>query len=105
MSKAVQGRPHSARQKIAAQQASARRDDLRKKTLMAACSGASYDPGLLAGLSWGQIAADLAEPASPVGRAIDATANRITAAIRTMTGGKPGDVCTSTGITSASGSI
>ena len=68
-------------------------------------TGASYDPGLLAGLSWGQIAADLANPASPVGRAIDATANRITAAVCAMTGDKPGDVCTSTGVTSASGSI
>jgi thiol-disulfide isomerase/thioredoxin len=68
-------------------------------------AGASYDPGLLAGLSWGQIAADLADPTSQVGRAIDATANRITAAICAMTGDKPGDVCTSTGVTSASGSI
>jgi uncharacterized protein DUF929 len=68
-------------------------------------TGASYDPGLLAGLSWGQIAADLAHPTSPVGRAIDATANRVTAAICALTGGKPGDVCTSTGVSSASGSI
>jgi Domain of unknown function (DUF929) len=68
-------------------------------------TGASYDPGLLAGLSWGQIATDLAHPTSPVGRAIDATANRITAAICALTGGKPGDVCTSTGVTAASGSI
>lgn len=68
-------------------------------------TGASYDPGLLAGLSWGQVSADLADPTSPPGRAIDATANRITAAICAMTGNKPGDVCTSTGVTSASGSI
>ncbi len=68
-------------------------------------TGASYDPGILAGLSWGQVSADLADPTSPPGRAIDATANRITAAICAMTGNKPGDVCTSTGVTSASGSI
>jgi len=67
--------------------------------------GASYDPALLANLSWSQVAADLANPSSTVGRAIDATANRITAAICTMTGNKPGDVCTSTGVISASGSI
>jgi hypothetical protein len=67
--------------------------------------GASYDPALLANLSWGQVAADLANPSSTVGRAIDATANRITAAICKMTGNKPGDVCTSTGVISASGSI
>ncbi|MGN6791598.1 MAG: DUF929 family protein [Streptosporangiaceae bacterium] len=68
-------------------------------------AGASYDPALLANLSWGQVAADLANPSSTVGKAIDATANRITAAICTMTGNEPGDVCTSTGVTSASGSI
>jgi len=67
--------------------------------------GASYDPALLANLSWGQVAADLSNPSSTVGQAIDATANRITAAICTMTGSKPGDVCTSTAVTSASGSI
>jgi hypothetical protein len=68
-------------------------------------AGASYDPALLANLSWGQVAANLANPSSTVGQAIDATANRITAAICAMTGNKPGDVCTSTGVTSASGSI
>jgi hypothetical protein len=67
--------------------------------------GASYDPALPANLSWGQVAADLSNPSSTVGQAIDATANRITAAICTMTGSKPGDVCTSTAVISASGSI
>jgi hypothetical protein len=67
--------------------------------------GASYDPALPANLSWSQIAADLSGPSSMAGIAIDATANRITAAIGTMTGNKPGDVRTSTGVTAASGSI
>jgi len=67
--------------------------------------GASYDPALLANLSWAQVAADLSNPSSTAGQAIDATANRITAAICTMTGNKPGDVWTSTGVISASGSI
>ncbi len=68
--------------------------------------GASYDPGLLAGLSWQQIGADLAHPASSAaGRAIDATANRITAAICKITNNKPGNVCRSTGVTSVSRSI
>ncbi|HUZ55420.1 MAG TPA: DUF929 family protein, partial [Streptosporangiaceae bacterium] len=67
--------------------------------------GASYDPMLLANLTWQQIGADLANPKSTVGQAIDATANRITAAICTITNHQPGSVCTSTGVTSASGSI
>jgi len=67
--------------------------------------GASYAPTLLAGLSWQQVAGDLTDPGSPAGAAIDAAANRITAAICKATGGKPGGVCTSSAVTSVSGSI
>ena len=67
--------------------------------------GASYDPAVLANLTWQQIGADLADPSSGVGRAIDGTANRITAAICKITNDQPSAVCTSTGVTSASGSI
>jgi Domain of unknown function (DUF929) len=67
--------------------------------------GASYDAGLLANLTWQQIGADLANPSSTVGRAIDAAANHITAAICKITNNQPGNVCTSTGVTAASGSI
>ncbi len=67
--------------------------------------GASYDPSLLAHLTWQQIGADLAKPSSTVGQAVDAAANHITAAICKITSNQPADVCTSTGVTSASGSI
>jgi thiol-disulfide isomerase/thioredoxin len=67
--------------------------------------GASYDPAVLANLTWQQIAADLAKPSSTVARAIDGSANHITAAICKITHNQPGAVCTSTGVTSASGSI
>ena len=67
--------------------------------------GASYDPLLLANLTWQQIGADLANPSSPVGQAIDAAANHITAAICKITNNQPGSVCSSSGVTSASGSI
>jgi Domain of unknown function (DUF929) len=67
--------------------------------------GASYDPAVLANLTWEQIAADLAKPSSTVARAIDGSANHITAAICKTTHNQPGAVCTSTGVTSASGSI
>jgi hypothetical protein len=62
-------------------------------------SGASYTPQLLAGKSHAQIAAALKDPSSPVAKAVDGTANVYTAALCTLTGNKPGNVCTSTGVT------
>ena len=58
--------------------------------------GTPYDPGLLAGLSWSTIAADLHNPNSTVAKAIDGTANYITAAICKMTGNQPASACTAT---------
>ena len=58
--------------------------------------GTPYDPGVLAGLSWSTIAADLSNPSSPVAQAVDGTANYITAAICKMTGNQPASACTST---------
>ena len=57
--------------------------------------GSPYDPGVLAGLSWSQIATDLNNPSSMVAQAVDGTANYITAAICRMTGNKPASACTS----------
>jgi Domain of unknown function (DUF929) len=57
--------------------------------------GSPYDPGVLAGLSWSQIATDLKNPSSSVAQAIDGTANYITAAICKMTGNQPVSACTS----------
>ena len=56
--------------------------------------GASYDPAVLAGLSWTQIAADLHEPTSAVGKAVLGAANYTTAAICGITGDQPANVCT-----------
>jgi hypothetical protein len=58
--------------------------------------GASYDPGVLSGLTWSTIATDLSNPSSTVAKAIDGTANYITAAICKMTGNQPASACTST---------
>jgi hypothetical protein len=58
-------------------------------------AGASYDPAVLAGLSWATIATDLHNPSSPVTKAIGGTANYITAAICKMTGNQPASACTS----------
>jgi Domain of unknown function (DUF929) len=57
--------------------------------------GASYDPGLLQGLSWSQIANDLHNPDSPVAKGVLGTANYITAAICSLTGDQPASACTS----------
>ena len=57
--------------------------------------GASYNPGVLSGLSWSTIATDLSNPSSPVAKAVDGTANYITAAICNMTGNQPASACTS----------
>jgi hypothetical protein len=60
-------------------------------------SGASYDAGTLAGLSWATIANDLSNPNSKVAKAVDGTANYITAAIcKGLTSNQPASACTST---------
>jgi hypothetical protein len=58
--------------------------------------GASYNPQVLSGLSWSQIATDLSNASSPVAKAVDGTANYLTAAICKMTGNQPASACTST---------
>jgi uncharacterized protein DUF929 len=56
--------------------------------------GASYDPSVLRGLTWTQIANDLRDPASPVAKGVLGTANYMTAAICGLTGDQPTAVCT-----------
>ena len=67
--------------------------DFGNKYLIA---GASYNPQVLSGLTWAQIASDLKNPDSPVAKAIGGTANHITAAICKMTGNQPASACTAT---------
>ncbi|HTS95740.1 MAG TPA: DUF929 family protein [Streptosporangiaceae bacterium] len=62
----------------------------------------TYDPGVLAGMTWAQVAAALHNPNSAVAQGALGSANLITAAICKMTGGQPGNVCTSAGVVSAS---
>jgi thiol-disulfide isomerase/thioredoxin len=63
--------------------------------------GASYNPGLLKGLTPTQIAAQMRDPGTDVSKAILGTANGLTAAICSQTGGKPANVCSSPGVTAA----
>ena len=60
-------------------------------------SGVSYNPGVLAGLSWSTIATDLSNPNIAVAKAVDGTANYITAAIcKGLTNNQPASACTAT---------
>jgi Domain of unknown function (DUF929) len=58
--------------------------------------GASYSPQILSGLNWSTIAADLSNPNSTVAKAVDGTANYITAAVCSMTSNQPASACTTT---------
>jgi hypothetical protein len=56
--------------------------------------GASYDPGVLQGLSWSQIAADLHDPTTAVAKSALGAANYITAALCKLTSDRPATACT-----------
>ena len=64
-------------------------------------SGASYDPQLLAGLSWTDISGSLSDPTNPVTQAILTTGNYMSAAICQASKGQPGAVCNSSGVQAA----
>jgi len=64
-------------------------------------SGASYDPTVLAGQSWSQIASGLNDPTNPVTQAIVSAANYISAGICASTKNAPASVCTSPGVQAA----
>jgi hypothetical protein len=53
----------------------------------------TYNPQVLQGLSWNQIAADLHTPSSPVSQGAVGSANLLTAAICKITGNAPASVC------------
>lgn len=61
----------------------------------------NYNPAVLKGLTWSQIAASLSKPGSDVAQGVNGAANIITAAICKTTGGKPGNVCASPGVQKA----
>jgi hypothetical protein len=58
--------------------------------------GASYNPAVLSGLTWAQIAADLHNPDSPVAKAVLGVANYATAAVCALTADQPSSACTPT---------
>ena len=56
--------------------------------------GASYNPAVLSGLTWAQIANDLHNPSSPVAQAVLGVANYSTAAVCVLTHDQPASACT-----------
>jgi hypothetical protein len=62
----------------------------------------TYDPGVLAGMTWAQVAAALHNPSSTVAQNALGAANLMTAAICKLTGGQPGNVCSASGVVAAS---
>jgi thiol-disulfide isomerase/thioredoxin len=60
----------------------------------------TYNPGVLQGLTWSQIAADLHNPSSAPAKGAVGSANVFTAAICKLTGNRPASVCTTAPVSS-----
>jgi thiol-disulfide isomerase/thioredoxin len=67
--------------------------DLGNKFML---SGAQYNPQLLQGKSWAQVAAALKDPSNPIAQGADGAANTFTAAICKLTNNLPATACTPT---------
>ncbi len=67
--------------------------------------GSQYDPQLLAGQSWSQVAAALHNPSSPIAKGADGAANMVTAAICKITNNQPSSVCSSATIQKLEGQL
>jgi hypothetical protein len=61
--------------------------------------GPIYNPAVLAGKTWSQIAAALKNPSSPIAQSVDGAANYLTGAICKMTNNQPASVCSSPAVT------
>jgi hypothetical protein len=67
--------------------------------------GPIYDPGVLKGLTWSQIAAAMHDPSSPVAQGVLGAANYITAAICKTTNSQPASVCAAPSIKAVAGGL
>ena len=68
-------------------------------------AGVTYNPQVLHGLTWPQIAADLHKPATPVAQGADGSANLFTAAICKITNNQPARVCATRPVSALTGRI
>ena len=67
--------------------------------------GAQYNPQVLSGQTWAQVAAALKDPSSAIAKGADGAANMITATICKTTNNQPSSVCTSPTIKTIEGQI
>ena len=67
--------------------------------------GAQYNPQLLHGMTWAEVAAAVNDGTSQVAQGADGAANMITAAICKMTGNQPSGVCSSPAIKTLQGQL
>lgn len=67
--------------------------------------GPIYDPAVLKGLTWSQIATAMRNPSSPVAQGVLGAANYMTAAICKTTNNQPASVCTSPAVTKVAGKL
>jgi thiol-disulfide isomerase/thioredoxin len=67
--------------------------------------GAQYDPQVLSGQTWAQVAAALQDPSSAIAKGADGAANMITATICKVTNNQPSNVCTTPTIKTIEGQI
>jgi Domain of unknown function (DUF929) len=68
-------------------------------------SSPSYDPVVLAGLTWAQVAQQMRDPSSPVAKGVLGAANYITAAICKITNNQPASVCSAPAVTALAGKL
>jgi hypothetical protein len=68
-------------------------------------SGATYGPETLGGETRAGIARAINDPTSKIGKAVLANANVLTAAICQVTGAKPANVCTSSGVVAGAATL
>ena len=67
--------------------------------------GAQYDPQLLSGQTWAQVAAALKDPSNAVAKGADGAANMVTATICKVTNNQPSSVCTTPTIKTIQGQL
>jgi thiol-disulfide isomerase/thioredoxin len=67
--------------------------------------GAQYDPQLLSGQTWAQVAGALKDPSNAVAKGADGAANMVTATICKVTNNQPSNVCTTPTIKTIQGQL
>jgi hypothetical protein len=67
--------------------------------------GAQYNPQVLSGQTWAQVAAALKNPSSAIAKGADGAANMITATICKVTNNQPSNVCTTPTIKAIEGQL